>query len=230
MTKNSSLKTEYKSKSGSELAVSAFKEMISHSGDKETLEALKSGDEERIKKAMMKNVEMMTSSIKAMTTIIEDIRDKYPDVVDSYNEGLMDALSSMSEYVACTALNTGEDDLMSMWAFPDDTKNAYAVCSYMLDRLVDNFVTKMFTVKTDAEANQAVYNMLINLAANRAKMAFEDYHENIDYIGILEDGTFLKKTNSAELVVDGEKCNQELPGNKYREQLWKERRSAGSTR
>lgn len=187
--------------------------------------AVKTGDEKKVAKAIQKTFKGSGEMLSFLGELTNALGGRHPDVLDAFRASIVKALMSCFKYVGIVGADPSnpDDQLTSGWAFPSDEKQSYLHIAWMMSMLADCFITKSFPVKTQLEADEALYNFFVHLASACAKEAMDEYKTNIDYLGIMENGNFLKRGENGEYIVKGVDCTKELPGNGYLEQLAKER-------
>lgn len=206
----------------------ALKKILSHGGDDDLRKAIEEGDDKKIEKTMVKNFNTMGGNLTAMGRLAHAVKENHPEVAKAYQHAIGLSMLAVHEWVALMGADpeVGENEYTQMWRFPQDDKQAYATCSWMISTIAENFIMQSFPIKNREELNKAMYNFFLHMAAIQAKEAMSEHSENIDYVGILENQKFLESTKDHEYIVDGVDCLDGIPGNKHFNELKKDMKNA----
>ena len=97
-----------------------------------------------------------------------------------------------------------EDFYSQVWRLDGDfSADTFPTICWMIDRQASNIVKQMFPIKDTKALSKAMYNFFAYLAATSASEYINDYQENCDWAGLLENGQFLDKSKGQDFIVEG---------------------------
>lgn len=179
-----------------------------------------------IENAMVANFNDMSENLGMMAVMLKSLSETHPKVLVAFQDAMSMAFLHAFEYaVLFGAMDedaVGDDKYLQMWKFPMDDRNNFAVCSWAISNCVENFAKQAFPVKTHVEGLQAMYNLLITLAATCARASSDECNVGIDWLDILGCDEYQERFKKGELVVDGVDVRDGVPGNKHIKELNKD--------